>query len=146
MKKTTWVVVADEAIARILQLTDTGTYLDPVEELTDPAAHASNGDLRRDAQGRRGESVTSSAGETGKHKEAELFASRVAAHLYEALNQQRFEALRIAAAPRFLGLLRKAMHPNVAKVVTGELDKDLVHMDNDDIAQRVFTRPAPVQG
>ena len=40
MKKNTWVVVADEAIARILAgPSDTGE-LDSVEEITDPDAHA----------------------------------------------------------------------------------------------------------
>src|SRR5215217_4799589 len=49
MMKTIWVVVADEAIARILCMPQKGGQLEPVEELTDPTAHASGSDLRRDA-------------------------------------------------------------------------------------------------
>ena len=51
--KNTWVLVADEAIARILQWQERGAGLDSVEELTDPDAHADKGEFRRDAQGRR---------------------------------------------------------------------------------------------
>ncbi|RZI84684.1 MAG: host attachment protein [Rubrivivax sp.] len=155
MKKT-WILVADEAIARVLYRPDNGGDLKNVEEITDAAAHASGSDLRRDAYGRRSgsaphgsgadsqhrlrgqSSVTSSAGEDEQHQEAEQFAKRVADHLAEALQQQRFEALRIVAAPRFLGLLRKAMSPQLAGVVTEEIHKDLAHLDNHDITQRLF--------
>jgi hypothetical protein len=94
--KTIWVLVADEAIARILRWPEQGDTLESVEELTDPAAHAKEGDFNRDAQGRRAgvaphgsrqntphrlrstSSVTASAGEEDRHLEAQGFARRVA--------------------------------------------------------------------
>ncbi|RZL00807.1 MAG: host attachment protein [Rubrivivax sp.] len=157
-KKNTWVVVADEAIARILaRPADTGD-LDSVEEITDPDAHAKGAEFRKDAEGRRSggvargggpqagtgpgpASVTSAAGEDDRHQEAERFARRVATHLAEALQQNRFTDLKLIAAPRFLGLLRKALSPQVAKLVSESLDKDLVHLGNQDITRRLF----PVQ-
>ena len=51
--KTTWVVVADEAIARILEKPAKGADLVPVEELTDPNAHAKESELHRGPHGRR---------------------------------------------------------------------------------------------
>lgn len=147
-KHTIWVVVADEAIARILERTEDGDELEPVEELTDPAAHAKGQDLRRDAVGRRAASAsgglatqgnaTASAGADERHLEADGFARRVAAHLETALHQGRYDELRLVAAPRFLGLLRKQLHPEVTKRVRESLDKDLVHMVNSDITARVF--------
>lgn len=156
--KTIWVLVADEAIARILQWPQEGNTLEPVEELTDPDAHASGSELRRDAQGRRAGSasgaqrqghhrltptanVTASAGEDESHQEAERFAGQVVEHLTEALHQHRYDELRIAAAPRFLGLLRKNMSDEVARTVTDEIDKDLIHMQNREITERLFPRP-----
>jgi protein required for attachment to host cells len=155
--KTTWVVVADEAIARILQRRQDGGDLEPVEEATDPDAHASGSDLRRDAAGRRSASapaagaqahapqrprsatsVTASAGEGEQHLEAQAFARRVAQRLAEAFQQKRFDELRIVAAPRFLGLLRNSLDPQLADCVTQELDKDLVHLDNAEISRRLF--------
>jgi protein required for attachment to host cells len=158
--QTIWVVVADEAIARILEWPDTGGELEPVEELTDPQAHASSADLRRDAHGRRAGSapqgsrqntahrlrgpanVTSSAGEAERHLEADAFARRVAERLAEARREGRFDSLRIVAAPRFLGILRKLLSPEVARCVTDDLARDLVHMNNRDISERLFPRKA----
>ena len=157
-RKTTWVVVADEAIARILERPADGGDLAPVEELTDPAAHARSAELRRDAEGRRassathgsrpdsphrlrsGASTTSSAGEGEQHLEAREFSTRVAKRLEEALIQHRFTELHLVAAPRFLGLLRKALSAAVGQTVVGETDKDFVHFENADITRRLFER------
>lgn len=149
MKHTIWVVVADEAIARILEWPETRDELQPVEELTDSDAHAKGMDLRRDAVGRRAGTgpggslgtqghATESAGEDLRHREAETFARQVADHLGRAQQQGRFDELRIVAAPRFLGLLRKALSPQVARLVSDELNKDLVHLVNSEITTRVF--------
>ena len=118
-----WIVVADEGRARFLSCAEPGRELTEMDELTDAGAHADNADLRRDAYGRRGSSVTSSAGEDKLDHEAELFARRV------------------AAAPRFLGRLRKALDPEVAKSVTGEIDKDLLQLDRRELTQRLFAPP-----
>ncbi|AWI53106.1 host attachment protein [Aquabacterium olei] len=138
---TTWVVVADEAIARIMQQRPEDKGLDAVEELTDPDAHARESDLRRDAFGRRGMTVTASAGDGEKHKEADAFATDVAGVLDKALQQGRYTRLILIAAPRFLGLLRKAVSPGVAAVIERELDKDLVHETHEELAARL--RPTP---
>ncbi|WKB52103.1 host attachment protein [Eleftheria terrae] len=159
MKKT-WVLVADEGIVRILQMPEDGDELESVEELTDAAAHASTAALERDAYGRRStttsqapqpgnagrlhpvSSITSSAGEDPQHLEAEGFARRVVEHLTDALHKKRFDELRIVAAPRFLGMLRKAMGHELSRAVADELDKDLIHLENREITQRLFPRPA----
>ena len=144
---TTWVVVADEAIARILRWSDSGDALEPVEEITDRDAHASGQDLRRDAYGRRaasgagaqrlGAGTTASAGQAEQHQEAQEFARRVARHLLQGWEQQRFGRLQVAAAPRFLGLLRKALDAQVSEALQGDVDKDWVHARNDEIAQHL---------
>jgi protein required for attachment to host cells len=164
MKKNTWVVVADEAIARILAGTSDTGELHSVEEITDPDAHAKGAEFRHDAEGRRAggtahgagqqggarqsgqATVTSAAGEDDRHQEAGRFARRVADHLSEAWQQKRFDDLKLAAAPRFLGLLRKSLSPQVAQLVSESLDKDLVHLGNQDIAQRVLPAQAQAQG
>jgi protein required for attachment to host cells len=147
----TWIVLADEGRARILAMREPGTDLAEVEEMTDAAAHADNADFRHDAYGRRGGSDlrmggnnTESAGEEKLDHEAELFARRVADLLAQAHRQGRFERLRIAAAPRFLGRLRKVLAPQVAQVVDDELDKDLLQLDRRALTQRFY--PAPPNG
>ncbi len=155
MSSSRWVLVADEAIARIVALQGAGKAAEPVEELTDAAAHADADDLRRDAQGRRAggaptpgptgslaaqrgsSTATASAGEGPQHIEAEKFARRVAERLEERLREGRFDELQIIAAPRFLGLLRKALSQAVLSTVTRQIDKDLIHVSNDELPRRL---------
>jgi protein required for attachment to host cells len=151
MATPTWVVLADEGRARILAWNgDADADLEEVEVLTDAAAHADNADLRRDAYGRRagsgmqgiGGNATASAGEEKLDHEAELFARRVAEHLSQAQRENRYERLRIAAAPKFLGRLRKQLDPQVKQAVDEELDKDLLQLDARTLTQRLFP-PGP---
>jgi len=149
---TTWIVLADEGRARILERSDTGVDLQEVEEITDAAAHAHNADLRRDAMGRRSPSdghganagsmmpgsSTASAGEEKLDHEAELFARRLALRLAEARRAHRYDHLRIAAAPRFLGRLRKALGDEVCDVLDDTIDKDLLQLDRRTLTQRFF--------
>lgn len=140
----TWILLADEGRARILEMQAPGKDLSEIEEMTDAAAHADNADLRRDAYGRRGGddlrmggNATTSAGEDKLDHEAELFARRVAERLSQAHAQGRFERLRIAAAPRFLGRLRKALTPQVAGAVVDEIDKDLLQFNRRELTLRL---------
>jgi protein required for attachment to host cells len=142
--KATWIVLADEGRARILAAPERGTDLTELEEMTDAAAHADNADFRHDAYGRRagadarmGGNATASAGEEKLDHEADLFARRVAQRLAQAHQQGRFERLRIAAAPRFLGRLRKVLEPEVARTVVEEIDKNLLQFDRRELTRRL---------
>jgi protein required for attachment to host cells len=104
--------------------------------------------LRRDAFGRRGGSdlrmggnATSSAGEEKLDHEAERFARRVAERLAEAQRQRRYSQLRIAAAPKFLGRLRKVLDSQVEQAVVDEIDKDLLQLDRRSLTERFFPSP-----
>ncbi len=149
--RTTWVVVADEAIARIFEIPGGDEDLVDIETLTFASARAEAADLRRDAYGRRagsgtlsGSYPTASAGESELHHEAELFARRLAGWLLEKKRANRYETLKIAAAPRFLGLLRKMLDPQVAADVVEELDKDLIKLDRRELTQRLGSLRPPL--
>jgi protein required for attachment to host cells len=143
-----WLVVADEGVARIYEKPPTGGDLETVTELTDEDAHAHRADLRRDAYGRRGtggragSSVTSAASDDEMHREGARFAARIAQWLAEGLAQKRYDELRIAAAPRFLGQLRKALDKHVGEVVAEEIAKDLTHESPAELTARFFPPPA----
>jgi protein required for attachment to host cells len=145
--KTTWILVADEAIARILEKPRKGNELKPVEELTDPDAHAREGDMHNGPHGRRAGAggganpqATVSAGDSERHQHAKLFAARIAKRLLELRREKRFDGIHIVAAPRLLGYLRQELHAEVSNVVVDTLDKDLVHESNADLARRLFPR------
>jgi protein required for attachment to host cells len=151
--ESTWVVLADEGRARILQLNKPGAELEDIEELTDAGAHADEADLRRDAVGRRAPpdgyggapseqtmpgNAAESAGKSKLEHERELFARRVAERLAQAHRQHRYERLHIAAAPKFLGSLRKFLDEEVKQSVVDEIDKDLLQLDRRALTQRFF--------
>jgi protein required for attachment to host cells len=66
----------------------------------------------------------------------------VAEHLSQAQREHRYGTLRIAAAPKFLGRLRKQLDPQVKDAVEDELDKNLLQLDLRTLTQRLFP-PAP---
>jgi protein required for attachment to host cells len=153
---THWVVLADEGRARFLELRP-GRELQDVEELTWPAAHADDADFRHDAKGRRSPgaqvsaatgsaagggrmpgSNTESAGESKLDHEAERFAHAVADKLAEAHRAHRYGRLHIAAAPKFLGRLRRVLDREVSDTVVEEVDKDLLQLDSRTLTQRLF--------
>lgn len=139
-----WVLVADESMARLLTRPRAGADLEEIETLTDAGARADAADLRRDAYGRRAGSgtlvagnATSSASQDELQREAANFAARVAERLAQAQQQGRFDRLIIAAAPRFLGLLRKSLAPAVAQRVSYESDHDLIHLSPRELTLRL---------
>jgi protein required for attachment to host cells len=139
--KTTWVLVADEAIARIFEQPPGGAALLPVEVLTDPDAHAREAEMRHDAHGRRAGGATVSAADSERHQHAQLFAARIAERLTELHRQKRYDLLHILAAPRLLGYLRKALEPALADAIASTQDKDVVQETPDQLAQRLAGHP-----
>ena len=144
-----WIVVADEGQARILERPNQRADLQDVEQLSDPAARADRADLRRDAYGRRagsdlrsGGNVTSSASDDELHREALQFARIVAERLLKGLRDGEYQKLLIAAAPRFLGYLRKVLPAEVTGTVQTEIDKDFVNLGRRELTQRLFPAAA----
>jgi protein required for attachment to host cells len=144
------VLVADEAIAKLMLLRKPGAELVEMQALADPQAHAREADHHRDAHGRRhggdgsvrnGGSATTSAGDSDRHLEAGRFAKTVAAELSKALREKRFDRLQIVAAPRFLGLLRQELDKEVSAVVENEMAKDLIHLDAAALTAHLFPPP-----
>lgn len=142
--KTTWVLVADEAMARILEQPHEGGDLVSVEELTDPGAHAREREMHHAPHGRRAGggsnpqgTATVSASDSERHQHAQLFAARIAGRLAEALRDKRYALLHIVAAPRLLGYLRKALSAQVADTVASTQDKDLVQQSNAELSRRL---------
>lgn len=139
-----WVLVADDAIARVMRRTESGATLEEVRTFTDPLAHAREADMHRDSHGRRGDdrrmggNATASAADAQKHIEAARFAQEVADWLGEAEREGNFDELTVVAAPRFLGQLRKALSPQVTQHVVAELPKDVVHESMLELTQRLF--------
>ncbi|MEH6456531.1 MAG: host attachment protein [Cocleimonas sp.] len=129
-----WVVVADEAKARILSTSKSTEPLVEIQSFSSPEAHDREQDLVSDKPGKG--SNGSGEGKHAmdeKHTHKEQYALHFAKELGNLLekNQQSktYVKLIIVAAPRFLGLLRKELSKGVNELVSLEIDKDLTMME-----------------
>jgi protein required for attachment to host cells len=153
--QTTWVLLADEGHARVMERRGDAGDLVQVAQWDDDAARADEAELRGGPSGRRAGggaagtrgggsgaqpigNMTDSAGVSRLEHEAELFARRVVEELERAAAGQRFDALVVAAAPKFLGRLRQQLPPQVGARVVRELDKDLLQLDARTLTERLF--------
>lgn len=136
----TWIVIADGARARVLKNTGPGKGLQEVQGLELIQEPLKNSEIVSDKPGRtissagHGRSAMEPPTDPADKREAD-FIAEVAAMLHQKLQKKAFDRLIIAAAPQALGTLRKAMTPQVQKIVTAELAKDLTRTPNTDIGK-----------
>lgn len=141
----TWVLVANSSLARILAAPTATGGLEELECLSHPASRLRDQDIASDRPGRTFDSL--GPGRHGKapevtprEQEAIRFAEQVAARLRAAHAAGDFDRLAIVAAPRFLGLLRERLDPQVGKAIVETLDKDLGMLSPAQIRARLPAR------
>jgi len=128
----TWIVAADSARARFLQVADRNHDLVEVDDLLNPKGHVHEGDL-----------VTDTEEPSNAHEhELDLFSKRVGEYLEKARTDHRYDKLVLVAPPKFLGKLRKTLGKEVEKLVTDELDKDLYRANARELERYFTSRPA----
>lgn len=128
------VVVANSAMARFFTVESPTGELIELKEETNPEARMHEGDLMDDRRGRlfdrgsRGENLVSRSGvdETTDPKEVriESFARELVGKLDKDRTQGKVERIYLAAAPSFLGELRKHMSDQLKPLVVEEISKD----------------------
>ena len=134
------IVVADQAEARFYDMHIPGKSLRLTGRLLDPSARLHERDLVSDRPGRVFDRAPLSAGrrgamahhDTGGERSARryaavAFARRIGRQLDLARRQGRFERLVLMANPRFLGMLRQVLPPQLGECVAAVVPKDLVH-------------------
>ncbi|SAK97572.1 Protein required for attachment to host cells [Caballeronia fortuita] len=118
MTAITWVLAADGSRARIFETQGLKLDLRQVEDIRNPAARAA---------------------ETAE-RDREKFALSVADYLEQSRLHQRFDRLRLAVEPRFLGLLRSHLSVETLKLVYEEVDSEVSNASTRDIG-RHLNRP-----
>jgi protein required for attachment to host cells len=142
---TTWVVVAHQTGARILEhRSGFGKHLAFVSELQNPDGRKRNHEIDSD---RAGKTFTSGHGITGgraMHHEhtahehvIEGFIRTLAGQLQRARAEGSFDDLILVAEPRFLGGLRGALDAPTAHKVVASVTKDLAAVPVSGIAKHV---------
>jgi protein required for attachment to host cells len=141
MKKKTWVIVANSALARIFEV-ESNQHLLELEILEHPESRLHDGDLVSSAPGRAFESKgpTRHAYEsatTPKTNEINFFARSLCTRLQEAHSKNQFDTLYIIAAPAFLGVLRECLSPVISKIVVAEINKDFTSFETTAIREHL---------
>ncbi|MBE9548229.1 MAG: host attachment protein [Proteobacteria bacterium] len=147
-----WILVANQAEARIYSASRLSEKLTPVHTLTHAEGAAHVGDLTDDEPGRVHDrmgparhSMEPGAGIKAGHRRR--FAKEIVARLEAAHMQGEFNRLVILAAPAMLGAIRKAMSTDISSTVIKELSKDVVGQGLDKIQEqlrRAFTNKSEV--
>jgi protein required for attachment to host cells len=140
----TWVVIADSSQARLFSLEEPGGALQPLKGLCNPDSRLRESQLVTDQQpgqsfnsGGRGRHAMGEAVSPQEH-EAMTFAKELADKLELARAQGRVDKLVIAAAPAFLGELRKKLSDQTARIVSEEIDKNLAQMSVAEIREHLL--------
>ncbi|MGI9318280.1 MAG: host attachment protein [bacterium] len=137
-----WVVVADAARARIFSVESASGALNAVEQLVSPEARLHERDLSSDRPGRSFDSYGSGRHSTemptsAKDQIAATFANELAQRLKVGCNDHDYSRLVVIAEPQFLGRLNKSISPEVEKLVSLTIDKDLTKESEQQIRDRL---------
>lgn len=143
-KTITWILVADGTHAAIYGNDGPGhgiyraTKQDFAIDLPSKV-----GDIVSDQEGRaanpggKGHHAIGPRSDPRRHLETEFLRS-VASVLEDAAHAKKYDRLVLVAAPKALGDLRTVLAPNAAALVTKELDKDLVHLSEQDLEKHLL--------
>lgn len=142
-RKTTWVLVADGARARMLLAKGRGQGLEPVAEAEWRPSREPTRELGTDKPGRAFESASPGLRHAMEPKvawqrfEKARFAREVAEMLAEAARREAFDAIVIVAPPQALGDLRAILDAAVAARITAEIPKDLTNVPLHDLPRHL---------
>lgn len=125
-----WVLAADTTRARVFATDKRNGKLVEQFDMVNPEARLQESEFITDQSGRTANSATGMShtygtGEKHKPRALEAFARDVARRLEESRANGKFGRLYVVADPTFLGMLRNAMSGATAKLVAGEVDKNL---------------------
>ncbi len=144
--KTKWIVTADSGGARIFNIEAKDKILE-IQDLINPEGRQRAQDQESDRQGR-----TFDSGGQGHHaleptmdakEKAQLnFAARLAKTLQQSLNNYEFMSLIIISPPKFLGVLRDKLSPEVTARVEHFINKDVSNMSSEKILEMVNKKTA----
>lgn len=135
-------MVAHEGGARIFLNVGPGKGIELTQEIEHPEGRLRDREVDTDRPGRafqsKGQGRSAYERRTMPQRQfAEDFAREIAQTLKAARVEHAYTRLILVAAPRLLGLLRAALDPPTAALVTGSLDKDLAGADAAAIAEQL---------
>ena len=137
------VIVAESSRARIFEMQNPGQPLHELKTMVHPESRAHTRDLTTDLPGRsfdsRGHGRHAMEDSLDvKEQHAINFAEQLAGYINAECRNNNLERLYIAAAPHFLGHLRKKLDAAAKNHIVRQLNKNLVTMDEATIRKHLF--------
>ena len=148
---TIWIVTADEGRARIFCESEPGNPLQEIDAMVNTGARMRTMEKVSDKLSPKaaGSSKHATGGalptnqyepqQTPEERESEFFAKTVADYLLKAWQAGQFQKLELFAAPKFLGLLRAILDPQLKPLVTVESNKDYTSLNAHQLRERRST-------
>ncbi len=121
---TTWILLADGTQARIACNDGPGRGIKPVFEETLHGRNLPGRTFDSHGQGRHAMEPPTDP----RENEKQHFIRGLAALLDKEAKRGHYDRLVLVAPPKALGYLRSALSDSVREKITGEIDKDLVHL------------------
>jgi protein required for attachment to host cells len=147
-----WILVAENAGARVFKTYGKSPDLNCVKEFDHPEGHFRNRDFETDRAGRsfdsKGSGRHAMSTEVGpKQHEQGRFAHELVRYLEKGLANREFAELVLVAPPRLLGELRQCLSEPLKKCVVETLDKDLsIKLPIRDVVERLKKALFVLQG
>ncbi|MGZ3722704.1 MAG: host attachment protein [Bdellovibrionales bacterium] len=144
----TWFVVLSQSSMKLFTINKENKILTHLQTVINPLVNLRGKDLTRHKPGsmpKGGKGSRRSNLDSGIRPHdlmVQNFALRMAKYLDNQRKRQQYAELRIAAEPKFLGLLKKALPIETMRVVTDWVVKDLEKADNRQLA-RAFVKRGP---
>ena len=140
--KSTWIIVAESARARIFTVSGIGGKFQEVSDLSHPESRLHDRELSSDLPGRtfdsHGDGRHAMEQATGpQEQEAQAFATEITRQIDRGQREGNFDSLVLVAPPKFLGRLRSELSKSARNALIGELDKNLVETDTKTIERHV---------
>ena len=137
---TTWILSANRSNANLFESNWPGKSMRRSQDIPHPQGKMQNQDIDTDKPGRVFDSFGNGRHSTSpKQEPTEQIAQQFALELAELLNKGRltnaYDKLVLIAEPKFLGLLRAALDKNTESLVTQTVNKELLDVTEEDLAQ-----------
>ena len=151
---TTWIVTANAGRARFFSQLRPRARVEEINDMVNTAARLRTAETESDELGQLAASKsihsvgapTQGSGyepnQSPAEHQSEIFARSIADHLLRAHQDGRFERLVLAAAPEFLGTLRKLLDPSVASAIGLEINKDYTQVPPDKLPDQIEAHAA----
>lgn len=137
-----WIVVANQAKARIFEHNLRQGWVNLLETFEHPEGQMKNQDIK---EGKPGKSFSSWSGSHSRHpmmtevsphdKEAEYFARKICHELEKSRTEHLYDELALVAEPHFLGTILAQLDEQTCSFIQDQISKDLCHFSDFEVIQ-----------